>query len=154
MPLNLMTFSGTIFSSYIALMIWFEIELCPQPWQSVLGLPRYSFFIRPARFTFAGAPAMGSGCVICVLLSLSYFFLDNFFVKGLPVLDVIFFIILTAVFFGAAFMDFVLTAADLALRLLLPFPLDFTGATYFARIPSRTHLAEAGMPSPYATDLK
>src|SRR6266487_1230591 len=136
MPLNLMTFSGTILSSYIALMIWFEIELCPQPWQSVLGLPRYSFFIRPARFTFAGAPAMGSGCVISILLSLSYFFLDNFFDKGLSVLDVIFFIILTA--------------ADWALGLLLPFPLDFTGATYFARIPSRTHLAEAGMPSPYA----
>ena len=27
-------------------------------------------------------------------------------------------------------------------------------AAYFARMPSRTHFAEAGMPSPYATDLK
>ncbi len=40
MPLNLITFSGTMFISYIALMIWLEIELCPQPWHSVLGLPR------------------------------------------------------------------------------------------------------------------
>src|SRR6266508_3058971 len=40
MPLNLMTFSGTIFNSYNALTIWFEIELCPQPWHRVLGFPR------------------------------------------------------------------------------------------------------------------
>src|SRR5215212_4939454 len=36
----------------------------------------------------------------------------------------------------------------------LPFPFAFTGAMYLARMPSRTHLAEAGMPSPTATDLK
>jgi len=39
-PLNLITYSGTTLNLYMALMIWFEIELCPQPWQSVLGLPR------------------------------------------------------------------------------------------------------------------
>src|SRR5690606_14578408 len=40
MPLNLLAFSGSLLISYIALTIWFEIELCPQPWQRVVGLPR------------------------------------------------------------------------------------------------------------------
>ena len=31
MPLNLMTFSGSTLSSYMAAMIWFEMELWPQP---------------------------------------------------------------------------------------------------------------------------
>src|SRR5512143_557233 len=65
-PLNLTTFSGTTFISYKALMIWFEIELCPQPWQSVLGAPRYSLLASPARFTWEGAPAMGSVSAIIV----------------------------------------------------------------------------------------
>src|SRR5512135_2951931 len=40
------------------------MELWPQPWHSVLGLPRYSLLERPARLTWAGAPAMGSVSLI------------------------------------------------------------------------------------------
>src|SRR5512142_593405 len=61
MPLNLTTFSGTTFISYRAPMIWLLMELWPQPWHSVLGAPRYSLLERPARLTWEGAPAIGSG---------------------------------------------------------------------------------------------
>ena len=40
MPLNFITSSGTMFISYNAVTIWFEIELCPQPWHNVVGAPR------------------------------------------------------------------------------------------------------------------
>jgi hypothetical protein len=38
-PENLIIFSGLIDISKQAAMIWLEIELCPQPWQSVVGKP-------------------------------------------------------------------------------------------------------------------
>src|SRR5690242_21792874 len=66
MPLNFRTSSGTVFISYSAAMIWFEMELCPQPAHNVLGAPRYSFFARPARFRLEGAPAMGRVSVMIV----------------------------------------------------------------------------------------
>jgi hypothetical protein len=39
MPENLTNRSGGIDNSKQAAMIWLEIELCPHPWQSVVGRP-------------------------------------------------------------------------------------------------------------------
>jgi hypothetical protein len=74
-----------------------------------------------------------------------------------------FYFFLLDVFFAGDFLDFetfFLDAADSFFALGLPaadLPFDFAPAfpaSYFSRSDSRTHRAEAGMPSPIAMDFK
>src|SRR6476620_1763761 len=48
-------------------MIWLVIELCPQPWHKVDSPPRYSCWVRPIRFTFAGLPLAGLTSVVIAI---------------------------------------------------------------------------------------